>query len=179
MIVIPRKKGESVVFGDDIILTVIEIRGDNVRLGIEHPMGVTVHEKQADELAAASSPTASGETAIVAALHEEIARLPERFREAILICHLEGVSTAAAAQRLGCSQGTILSRLSRARERLRRRMTGRGLAVPADIFVASGVPPARVGALPAPLLSATVAAAWPALAGRTALAESVTPSVEH
>ena len=39
MIVIPRKKGESVVIGDDIILTVIEVRGDNVRLGIEHPSG--------------------------------------------------------------------------------------------------------------------------------------------
>ena len=37
MFFIPRKKGESVVFGDDIILTVIEIRGDKVRLGVEHP----------------------------------------------------------------------------------------------------------------------------------------------
>ena len=43
MIVIPRKKGESVVISDDIILTVIEVRGDKVRLGIEHPKGVTVH----------------------------------------------------------------------------------------------------------------------------------------
>jgi len=36
VIVIPRKKGESVVINDDIILTVIEIRGDKVRLGVEH-----------------------------------------------------------------------------------------------------------------------------------------------
>ena len=43
MIVIPRKKGESIVIGDDIILTVIEIRGDKVRLGVERPQGVTVH----------------------------------------------------------------------------------------------------------------------------------------
>ena len=43
MIVIPRKNGESVVIGDDIILTVIEVRGDKVRLGVEHPKGVTVH----------------------------------------------------------------------------------------------------------------------------------------
>ena len=46
MIVIPRKKGESVVISDDIILTVIEVRGDNVRLGIEHPKGVTVHRQE-------------------------------------------------------------------------------------------------------------------------------------
>jgi carbon storage regulator len=43
VIVIPRKNGESVVIGEDIILTVIEVRGDKVRLGVEHPKGVTVH----------------------------------------------------------------------------------------------------------------------------------------
>ena len=46
MIVIPRKKGESVVIGDDIILTVIEVRGDKVRFGIEHPNGVMVHRRE-------------------------------------------------------------------------------------------------------------------------------------
>ena len=49
MIVIPREKGESVVIGDDIILTVIEVRGDKVRLGIEHPKGVTVQRREIDE----------------------------------------------------------------------------------------------------------------------------------
>ena len=46
MIVIRREKGESVVIGDDIILTVIEVRGDKVRLGIEHPKGITVHRRE-------------------------------------------------------------------------------------------------------------------------------------
>ena len=49
MIVIPRKKGESVVIGDDIILTVIQIRGDKVRLGVEHPKGVTVDRREVYE----------------------------------------------------------------------------------------------------------------------------------
>ena len=49
MIVIPRKKGESVVISDDIILTVIEVRGDKVRLGIEHPKGVAVHRREIHE----------------------------------------------------------------------------------------------------------------------------------
>ena len=43
MIVISRMKNEGIVLGDDITLTVIEIRGDKVRLGVEHPKGVTVH----------------------------------------------------------------------------------------------------------------------------------------
>jgi carbon storage regulator len=46
MIVLPRKKNESIVIGDDIILTVIEVRGDKVRLGIEHPKSVTVHRQE-------------------------------------------------------------------------------------------------------------------------------------
>jgi len=46
MLVIPRKKGESVVIGDNIVLTVIEIREDRVRLGIEHPPGATVHRRE-------------------------------------------------------------------------------------------------------------------------------------
>ena len=49
MIVLPRKKGESIVLGDDIILTVIEIRGDKVRLGVEHPKGVSVHRQEVYE----------------------------------------------------------------------------------------------------------------------------------
>ena len=49
MIVIPRKKGESVVFGDDIILTVIEIKGDKVRLGVQRPKEVTVHRAEVYE----------------------------------------------------------------------------------------------------------------------------------
>ena len=46
MIVISRKKGESVVISDDVILTVIEVREDKVRLGIEYPKGVTVHRRE-------------------------------------------------------------------------------------------------------------------------------------
>ncbi len=51
MIVIPRKKGESVVFGEDIIVTVNEIKGNKVRLGIEHPKEVTVHRQEVYEAA--------------------------------------------------------------------------------------------------------------------------------
>ena len=49
MIIIPRKVGESVVIGDNIIVTVLEIRGDRIRLGIEHPPEVAVHAQEAYE----------------------------------------------------------------------------------------------------------------------------------
>jgi carbon storage regulator len=49
VIVIPRTKGESVVFGDDIIFTVIEIRGDKVRLGVERPEDGILHRAELHE----------------------------------------------------------------------------------------------------------------------------------
>jgi len=49
MFVIPRKKGESIIIGDDIIVTVVEIRDDKVRLGIEHPAEVPVHRQEVYE----------------------------------------------------------------------------------------------------------------------------------
>jgi carbon storage regulator len=49
MIILPRKKNESVVINDDIIITVIEIRDDKVRLGIEYPKSVTVHRREVYE----------------------------------------------------------------------------------------------------------------------------------
>ncbi len=47
--VFSRKKGESMVLGGDIILTVIEIKGDKVRLGVELPQDGTVHRQEVYE----------------------------------------------------------------------------------------------------------------------------------
>jgi polysaccharide export outer membrane protein len=135
-----------------------------------------VHERHAGDLAAARSPATNGHSACLSALHEEIALLPERYREPMVMCHLEGLSTAAAAQRLGCAQGTILSRLARARERLRRRLTERGLAVPAGLLVGS-VAAHKAAALPAALVSSTTSAAARAGAGDLALVATVSPRI--
>ena len=43
MITISRRKNEGVVIGEGIIITVIEVRGDKVRLGIDYPREVSVH----------------------------------------------------------------------------------------------------------------------------------------
>ena len=91
-------------------------------------------------------------------LHEEIARLPERYREPVVLYYLEGMTTEDAALRIGCPHGTILSRLSRARERLRRRLDRRGLAL-SVAFLTAGATPRATAALPASLLATTVRAA--------------------
>jgi carbon storage regulator len=46
MLVLSRKKNESVVIDDQIVITIVEIRGDKVRLGIEAPREVPVHRKE-------------------------------------------------------------------------------------------------------------------------------------
>jgi RNA polymerase sigma-70 factor (ECF subfamily) len=61
-------------------------------------------------------------------LHDEIARLPERYRLPIVLCYLEGLTHAEAARQLGWPNGTVGVRLMRARERLRTRLTRRGMA---------------------------------------------------
>jgi RNA polymerase sigma factor (sigma-70 family) len=63
-------------------------------------------------------------------LHEEIDRLPARFRLPLVYCHLEGRSVGEAARLLGVPRGTVLSRLARGRARLRRELLRRGV-VPA------------------------------------------------
>lgn len=61
-------------------------------------------------------------------LDEEIGRLSEHQRAAIVLCDLEGLPHEEAARRLGCPVGTVESRLSRARRRLRDRLIRRGVA---------------------------------------------------
>jgi RNA polymerase sigma factor (sigma-70 family) len=101
-----------------------------------------------------------------AELHEEIDRLPEKYRSAVVLCYLEGLTTGAAARRLGCPQGTVLSRLSRAREQLRTHLTRRGLAVPAGLWVAGSGPIGAAAPVPTALIEATGRAAMELAAGR-------------
>jgi RNA polymerase sigma factor (sigma-70 family) len=64
-----------------------------------------------------------------ALLRAEVDRLPQAFRTVIVMCCLEGRSRSEAAEQLGVPVGTVESRLVRARERLRRSLAARGLAM--------------------------------------------------
>ncbi len=46
MLVLSRKKNESIIIGDNIVITVVEVRGDKVRLGIQAPREVPIHRSE-------------------------------------------------------------------------------------------------------------------------------------
>jgi RNA polymerase sigma factor (sigma-70 family) len=90
-------------------------------------------------------------------LDRELAALPQRYREAVVLCDLEGKGRREAARELGCPEGTVASRLARGRSLLARRLARYGLATAA---VAAGLSrEASSAAVPAPLESSTVRAA--------------------
>jgi RNA polymerase sigma factor (sigma-70 family) len=70
-------------------------------------------------------------------LHEEVSRLPEKYRAAVILCYWQGRTHEQAGQQLGCARGTIKDRLEKARELLRKRLARRGLALSATWFAAS------------------------------------------
>ena len=69
MLVLTRRAGESVMIGDDVVITVLEARGDVIRLGIQAPKDVRVHREEVyRELQAANREAASPSDEAVEAL---------------------------------------------------------------------------------------------------------------
>ena len=102
--------------------TANRLREQNARRAARREPGV-----EPDATPAAVPPIPTGD--VREALDEEIARLPEQYRTAVLTCYAAGVSTADAAARLGWPKGTLLTRLAWARKRLRDRLTKRGVTL--------------------------------------------------
>ncbi len=100
-------------------------------------------------------------------LHEELDRLPDRYRLPVLLCDLQRLTHEEAARRLGWPVGTVKGRQARARDRLRDRLTRRGLVAPAGLITASLASDARA-VLPAALAAQTANVALNALTGASA-----------
>ena len=49
MLVLSRQRDESIIIGDNIVVTIVDVRGDKVRLGIEAPREVSVHRREVYE----------------------------------------------------------------------------------------------------------------------------------
>src|SRR5262249_5807065 len=100
-----------------------------------------------------------------AVLDAQVGRLPSRYRAALVLCDIEGRTRKDAAETLGWPEGSVSSRLSRAREMLARRLTRRGVALSAVALAALLGKTATAAPIPTPLFEATVDAATIAAAG--------------
>jgi len=130
-----------------------------------------VRQGQSDELSVVEEPAMrhayrTGGDDVLEVIDEEVARLPASYRDAVVLCDLEGRSYAEAARRLRCPLGTLQSRLARGRARLRSRLVKRGVAPFAvTAILAEGARAAVPDALAkAAILSATTGAASAAAA---------------
>jgi RNA polymerase sigma factor (sigma-70 family) len=101
-------------------------------------------------------------------LDEEISRLPDKFRTAIVLCDLEGRNRAEAARQLGVPEGTVASRVARGRAILARQLARRGITVSGTALAAALCHQAASGSVPAALLAAGEAMAAGAVSSRVA-----------
>jgi RNA polymerase sigma factor (sigma-70 family) len=119
-----------------------------------------------------SAPVVSADADVLAMLDEEVANLSEKYRAAVVLCELDGVSRAEAARQLDIAEGTLSSRLAAARKQLAMKLQARGVTFSAALFTAlvgsanATAPPAlatasaAVSAIAAGVLRAMLLAKW-------------------
>ncbi len=133
-----------------------------------HDRSATIRRRSHEHVAAALRPESvappdhANDDDLEKIIHEEIDRLPGRFRVAVVLCDLEGRTHEQAALHLGCAVGTVKSRLARGRKKLRGRLVRRGVA-PATALGAASAGGAAYAAVPTGLAESTVV--YAAMAG--------------
>lgn len=126
-------------------------------------------------VAAESNPIALAQRSELApVLHEELNKLPDKYRAPLVLCYLEGKTYSEGAQQLGCPLGTLSIRLKRGRDLLRKRLAGRGLILTAGGMATALSEQAATAATTAGLVVSTLTAGLQ-VAGGSALVEVVSP----
>jgi len=138
------------------------------------------HERQGGEMVATVSVDDHSWRELRPVLHDEVNRLPEKYRLPVILCYLEGKTNEEVAQLLHWPVGTVKGRLSRARDLLRSRLTRRGLALSAVMLVTAlsdGTVIADV--VPARLVDDTVTNALSFSARNAAAHGAISPEVRR
>jgi RNA polymerase sigma factor (sigma-70 family) len=116
-------------------------------------------QQQVKDMPAADSSREADWNDLRQVLDDEMQRLPEKFRQPILLCCLEGRTRQEAAQQLGWSEGAVKGMLERGRELLRSRLTRRGVTLSATALAGLLTENALSAAVPAALNDSTIKAA--------------------
>jgi RNA polymerase sigma factor (sigma-70 family) len=117
----------------------------------------------------AAPDTPSSECDLQTVIDQEIDRLPDRYRLPVVLCYVQEHTTEDVARLLGVPRGTVLSRLATAREKLSRRLTRRGVTVPAVGLFAVGTGAATADELVQSTFRAAVAFATGGRAATTSV----------
>lgn len=137
-------------------------------------------QSRGDLAAVAGAPDPAAEAArreIGRVLDDEVNRLPDRYRVPFVLCHFEGRSNAEVARELGCPLGTVESRLTRARQRLRTGLSRRGVTLSAGLLATLAGQDAALASVPAALAAFTAKAATLVAAGQVEAARMVSTNV--
>lgn len=175
------RKANSVVWQDSIAgwLHQTALRAaKKLRASSTRRQRVEIAGAQADEPEATSSAAPPAQAAVrelAEVLDAELAALPARFREVILLCQVEGLRRDEAARRLGISVAAVKDRLERGRDRLQARLIRRGITLSAAAIAGWLIPgTAQAGAA---LTATTVQTAGVFVAGPVAAAGSVPTAI--
>lgn len=147
----------------------VQARARNARRRLREPQGVimrtenTLQEVEWRELGPV--------------LHEEVNRLPEKYRRPLVLCYLDGQTHEQAADQLGWPVGTVRTRLSRGRDLLQGRLVRRGVALSTGVVAGFLAESAASAAVPATLAYSTLKGALLVAAGETAGAVGISASV--
>src|SRR5262249_21314170 len=123
-------------------------------------------ERQVTEMPEPAAPEQALWDELRPALDQELSRLPEMYRVAIVLCDLEGKTRKEAARQLGVPEGPLAARWTRGRARLARRLARHGLAVSGGTLATSLAQNAASALPPTPLTSSTIEAASVFAAGQ-------------
>jgi RNA polymerase sigma factor (sigma-70 family) len=118
-----------------------------------------VRERQVTEMPEPAAAEQHLQNDLQSVLDQELSRLPDKYRAAIVLCDLEGKTRKEAAQQLRLPEGTVGSRLGRARTMLAKRLARRGVAVSSAALAAALTQSETSAAVPASVVSTTIKAA--------------------
>lgn len=136
-----------------------------------------LREKPMDNVPEPAAPANDGWIELEAVLDQELASLPDRYRIAILLCDLDGLTGKEAARQLKLPEGTLSSRLRTARQLLASRLARRGVALSGGAVATLLARNAGAANVPSPIVTATIQATERFGAAGLAEASVVSPKV--